>query len=795
VGKKTSKAFFISLVSIFFLLSEIVSGQDGIKIQGKVTDNNGNPLIGANIIILNTSYGASTERNGFYFIDFPASENEKEITLEARYVGYISKSVSIILTNKTTLQNFTLEEDVLSLKTVVVTAQRREENLQIVPISITAIESDEIINKGAKHVKDLRYSVPNLSFGMEASYTYGMITTIRGIAGTSNNTGAEPRTGYYIDDIYCGRRLAFNQDLLEIERVTVLRGPQGTLFGKNVISGLINLSTRKPHGRLEGNLRLEGGNYNSFGASFMLNLPVIENRFFAKIAGKISRRDGYVTNIYNNKDTNGEETIGGRLQFRYLPSDELEFLLNFDAFESSMVRRAETILNDGRYESPRELSHDEDGFDNLNLYSTALTVNYRLQNGHNFKSISSFRWNNNWNGSDWDFSSDPYLTAEWTDSTTQFTQEFRLTSPLYEIFDYVAGLYYLYQNIDKNASLFAGPDFPVPDAEVFCKGIVIRNSIAGYVNTNLHLIDNLTLNAGLRYTYEKSTAEFNSKNYPEPIFYIDVENYTDTYSEGVLSPKLGLNYSLSPNVFIYGFVAQGFTSGGWNLYFSSTLERIKYLPEYATNFEIGFKTNWWNNRVIANLSTFLTKFKDFQVGQYFVTEEGIWESTRTNAGKVTTRGFELEVSILLLKELKFNGGWGYVDARFDEYKNAGGEGIDYDGNRLPWSPKNDYNISIEYQQAIGKLGSILLFGEFVHQGNYFCMASNDIPLSFVDSHELLNARVGFNFADNLLGISIWGRNLLDKLYLLDNSPASGIPSVWYGPPRMYGIDVYYNFLR
>jgi iron complex outermembrane receptor protein len=789
------KVSFLTFLSILLLPIGLVLGQDEINIKGKVTDIKGDPLIGANVIILNTSYGSSTEWNGTYFIDLPATEKEKKIELEARYVGYISKSVSITLKSETTIQDFTLEEDVLSLKTVVVTAQRREEDLQTVPISISAIESDEIINKGAKRVFDLRYSVPNLNFGPGNNYQGGIRTSIRGIVGTSANTGAEPRTGYYIDDIYCGRRLAYNQDLLEVERVAVLRGPQGTLFGKNVISGLINISTRKPHGRLEGNLRLEGGNYNNFGANFMLNVPLIENRFFAKIAGKVSKRDGYVTNIYNNKDTNGEEIIGGRLQFRYLASDELELLLNVDGFESSMVPRAETILNDGRYESPRELSHDEDGFDHLDLYSTALTVNYRFLNGLNFKSISSFRWNNNWNGSDWDFSSDPYLTAEWTDSTRQFTQEFRLTSPLYEFFDYVAGVYYLYQNIDKNATLSAGPEFPVPDAEVFCKGTVMRNSIAGYFNGNLHLIKNLTLNAGLRYTYEKSTAEFNSKNYPEPIFYIDVENYTDTYSEGVLSPRLGLNYSLSPNVFMYGFVAQGFTSGGWNLYFASTMERIKYEPEYATSFELGIKSSWWNNRVIMNLSTFLTKFRDYQVSQYFVTEEGVWESNRTNAGKVTTKGFELDLSILLLKELKINGGWGYADARFDEYKNAGGDGIDYDGNRLPWSPKNEYNISIEYQQSVGNLGSILIYGEFVHQGNYFCMASNDVELSFVDSHELLNARVGFNFVDNLFGIFIWGRNLLDELYLLDNSPASGIPSVWYGPPRMYGIEVYYNFLR
>jgi len=276
---------------------------------------------------------------------------------------------------------------------------------------------------------------------------------------------------------------------------------------------------------------------------------------------------------------------------------------------------------------------------------------------HNIKSISSFRWNNNWNGSDGDFSSEPVLTADWTDTTRQFTQEFRLISPLYEFFDYVAGLYYLYQNIDRNATLSAGPDFLVPNAEVFCKGIVIGHSMGGYVNTNLHLLQNLTLNGGLRYTYEKRTAEFNSKNFPEPIFYIDVENYTDTYSEGELSPKIGLNYSLSPNVFLYGCVAQGFTSGGWNLYFINTLERIKYMPEYATSFELGVKSNWFNNRVIANLSGFHTKFRDFQVVQYFETEEGVWENSRTNAGKVTTKGFELDISVLLIKELTISGGW------------------------------------------------------------------------------------------------------------------------------------------
>ena len=789
----------IRAVLILLFISAVFSintpcTQGNVKIKGNITDTNGDPLIGANVVLQNTSYGSSTEWNGSFLINLPSDKKGQTVVLEASYVGYISKSVSVTLSNETVVQDFILEEDVLSLKTVVVTAQRRDENLQVVPASVTAVEANEITNKGAKKVSDL-YSVPNLKFGPGNNYQGGFRTAIRGIVGAGNNTGVEPRSGYFVDDIYCGRMLSFNQDLLEIERVTVLRGPQGTLFGKNVIAGLVSITTRKPHNRLEGNVRLEGGNYNSYGGSILLNIPVIKNKFFVKIAGKYSGRDGYVTNIYNNKKTNGEEIKGGRLQFRYLASDELDLLLNFDGFQSSMVPRAETILNDGRYENPRELSHDEDGFDKLGLYSTSLTVNYSLPDGYNLKSISSFRLNNNWNKSDWDFTTDRYLTGEWTDTTKQFTQEFRLTSHRYDLFDYVAGIYYFYQDIEKSSTLRGGTDFPVEDAKAMCRGAVTGHSVAGFVNTNLHLLQNLTLNAGLRYTYEKRSAEFNSKNYPVPIFYIDVENYGDSYSGGVLSPKLGLNYSLSPDVFIYGYMAQGFTSGGWTLNLSTTTERMKFNPEFATNFELGFKTKWWNNRLIANLSTFLTRFKDYQVSQYFISEDGFQEISRTNAGRATTKGFELELSLLLLKELKFRGGWGYADARFDEYKDGGGEGVDFDGNRLPWAPKNEYSASIEYRQSIGNPGSLLFYGEFVYQGNYYCLSDNDPELSFVDSHELLNARITYNFVNNLIGISIWGKNLLDKVYLLDNSPAWGDPSVWYGPPRTYGIEVNYNFLR
>jgi iron complex outermembrane receptor protein len=538
------KTLFISFLSVFFLLSEMVSGQDGIIIQGKVTDINGNPLVGANIIILNSSFGASTDAKGFYFIELPPSQKGQSVQLEVSYVGYITQSTEITLSTEKTIHNFVLEENILSLKKVFVSAQRREENLQTVPISITAIESDKIQNRGANQVIDLRYTVPNLTFGTGASYAYGMITSIRGIAGTSFIAGVEPRSAVYVDDVYTGRTISFNQDLMEIERVTVLRGPQGTLFGKNSISGLINISTRKPHGKWEGSVVLEGGNYKFLSTKVLLNIPFIENKLFTKVAGKFSRKDGYVTNLYNDKNMNGEKIIGGRLQARYLASDALEFLLNFDGFQNTMDPRTEAIINDGSNINPREISHDAEEFDYLNLYRLAFTADYRILNGHYLKSISAFGWNNNRNQFDLDVSPQFVAFGDWRDTTRLFTQEFRLTSPSNKFFDYVAGLYYVYQGTDKTSTLNTGPEFPVPEYKAQSKAIVKTNSIAGYLNGNLSILKNLVLSAGLRYTYEYKTVKFDLINDPEPIFYIDVDNYEDTYSKSVLSPKIGLNFSL-----------------------------------------------------------------------------------------------------------------------------------------------------------------------------------------------------------------------------------------------------------
>ncbi|RKY95024.1 MAG: hypothetical protein DRQ13_07570, partial [Ignavibacteriae bacterium] len=301
------------ICTVIFLLNHSISAQEKILIEGNISDSTGSTLKGANVLILNSGYGGSTNENGYYGFEIPNTETGKQVTLEARYVGYISQTKTITITSGKTTQNFQLEVDVLSLRSVVVSAQRIEENLQEVPISITAIEKSAILQSGADRLAELQYFVPNMVIGYEY-FTFMAVASIRGVSGSSRNIGMENRVGTYVDGVYAGRSIALNQSLLDIERVEVLRGPQGTMFGKNTVSGVVNLTTIKPHSRSEATVMVEGGNYNHFRANFFLNLPIIQNSLFAKISANTFFRKGYIKNVYNDEDLNGINTFGGRLQ-------------------------------------------------------------------------------------------------------------------------------------------------------------------------------------------------------------------------------------------------------------------------------------------------------------------------------------------------------------------------------------------------------------------------------------------------------------------------------------------------
>jgi len=792
---------FITIIVIAFILQPIlVNGQDTCKIKGKITDEAGTPLSEANVFILDTKHGTATDKNGNYNFSIPASETGQQVTLEACFMGFRSQSLVITISSGTITHNFQLTKDVLQLKPVVVSAQKRREDLQKVPISISVSKASDIRRLSADRMVDLDSSIPNLRLSGNKTQVNQTSITIRGIHDFSRNIGYEARAGIYIDGVYAGRSSAVNLDLFDLDRVEILRGPQGTMFGKNTVAGAICLTTRKPHGRLEGMVNVDGGNYNYIKTDATLNIPFIQNKLFAKVSAKKMNRDGFIKNLYDNTYLNGANGWSSRAQLRYLASEALEFNLSIDGTRDRIKATNSVGISGPAHElapNPRHVNHDGDEFEHRDLFGIALSMNYDLPGDYTFKSISSYRWSKFNRTMEEDYLPVFVAISNSNEENDRFTQEVQLLSPINRKINFVSGLYLFYQKTKSTTSASGGPEFPVlPYAHVATPGEVVTNSVAGYVHGNINLTKKLTLTAGLRYTYEAKKLNYSIINKPFPFLFIELNDYKDDYSKGEFSPKGGINYSINENTLLYGTIAQAYKSGGWNADFIKTVEQIRFKPEFATNYELGLKSTTWNNRLRFNAAAFLTKFRDYQVFQFVRIGGSETIIILTNAGKVTTQGFEAEISALTLPGLTIFGGLGYTDARFDKFKNGGGEGKHYDGHKLPWAPKFKFNIAVDFQKSIRELGKLMFQADYTYIDDYFSNANNDRDEYLIAGYDLINARIGFELLNGSWGLFLWGKNLADKLYMTYKDLSFlRTPRAWYGMPRTYGIQVSYRFLK
>lgn len=785
---KTLQTIFIVL---FILSSSLIFANEIIQIQGTVTSETGKPLIGANVMIKETNYGSITDERGYYNFVIPFSESSKEVTLKVGYMGYITQTKLITLSGETNSYDFQLKVNVFSIGPIVVSSQRREENLHKVPISVVVVDRMEIQNRSADRMVDLQHSVPNFYMGT-GQFNREMYTSIRGISGFNRSAGQETRASYYIDDVYMGRGIAVNRDLMDLERMEILRGPQGTLFGKNTVSGAVVFTTRKPQGKWESSIDLDAGNYGLINPSFVINAP-LSKQFFLRFSGKYHKRDGFIKNLYNNTIMNGWDIWSGRLQMRYLPSEDLDIVLKIGGTRDRRNRRTPVMaVNDSLAPGVREVSHDAEEFGHRDMFGSSLNMEYRFSNNYRLKSITAYQRNTLRSAMDEDSSPLFILQSHTNVKDYHFTQEFRLTSPLYRNYNFVAGLFYFYQNANQEYTALAGEYFPIPYYEYYSDGPVTTNSIAFYFSGNYYITPKISMTGGVRYTYEDKRITWNQKNLPDPIFTLNILDYNDTYAEGILLPKIGINYFPYEQFMLYGSITRGYTSGGWANLAVSSLEYLKYYPEYVTNYETGVKSMLFENRIMFNATGFISKFKNYQVEVWRRLSNGLTDIVFINAGKLTTKGMEIETTVLPWKNLSISAALGYTDARYDEFKNGGGEGIHFDGNRLEFAPEFEYTISFNYQYPFDTIGTFYLRGDWVRKDGFFTEPDNH-PTDWVDRYHLLSGRFGFEHKSKSWNVYFWGKNITDELYKLDRRLLFvGAPYVWYGIGSTYGIQVCYQ---
>lgn len=706
-----------------------------------------------------------------------------------------------------------------ALEEVMVTAQKRTQSMQDVPISVQAFSSDALRTLGAAVISDLEATAPSLQtggLGKGSQQNMG----IRGIVDYSRNIGIDPRMGVYIDGVYQGQSYTADQPLLGLETVEILRGPQGTLFGKNTVSGAINLTTKNPDENFEGEFQADAGNYDYYKGAGYISGGLTDN-LFAAVSLAYEDHGGYYDNIALDKDTGDWDRISGRMKLRYVPSDKLELILSADGSKvdshDPIGVRAEN--------KPYETTQGFEAEDNTEFWGTALTANYDFDNEYRLTSITSFRHAEYDILYDDDLSPFDIQTSVFDEDSDQFSQELRIVSPQREKFDWVAGLYYFDGERNTGRYAYFGEDLYnllIPDLAPFASALAGTGSIpseldssswAAYLHGNYRFTEKLELTAGVRYTYEEKEVDWQQVNAPaDPVTAAVLEAVTglpltqapgvlfgavnssvqDELDEDDLSPTIGLNYFVGDDTMIYAKYSRAFKSGGYNAEFMlAGLDYFQYDPETVDSYEAGIKFTSADGGLRVNASAFLSLFDDYQVFQFLTAPSGATSLQLTNAGEVTAQGIELETTWIPADRLQLVLNTTYVDAAYDTFDNPAPEGEPFDDNKLPYAPEWKVYLGAQYIQPVGTSAEMVFNLSYNYTDDQFSDPSNS-AVDAIDSYELWNARVAYLPSSQNWELALWGKNLTDEAYnRVNNDNFLGTARTVWGAPRTYGLTFTY----
>lgn len=677
---------------------------------------------------------------------------------------------------------------------VIVTAQMRNENAQSVPIAIGTYDKKFISTIGAKSLTDMEFSIPNINFGSGGRNTRGEIA-IRGISDYSRNIGSGTRVAVYVDGILTGRSFNVDQGLLDIDRIELLRGPQGTLAGTNAEAGSINIITQKPTNELGGSLLVETGNFNEKSVTGKINAP-LSSELLASLAINKTQKDGHIYNKTLDRDLQGTDNSVANLKFRYVGIEDLTLDIGFNYLHDDNKSTNAEALADGSSNgfknapAPYEVAHNVDEFSRRQFKGATITAHYLTEKQFNLVSMTGISSSKFKERNEEDYSPRDIASSLFDEENDQISQEFRLVSPKSETFDYVLGSYFLNQDLSTQRSANAGALFPVPKGFVITPATAENNSSSVFMHGNYYFATNWEINGGVRYIHENKTIDYSSEDRIGS--FINVSQLRDKKTYNELLPKIGLNYHPTQNTLLYSSISRGYKSGGWNADFISTLENFQFNPEYAQNYELGLKSILLDGKVTLNTSGFSTHFSDFQIFQFVKTQTGNTIISYTNAGKASTQGIEIDLTIRPIESLKFTINSALTQAKFDEFKDGGGIGKDFDNNDLPYAPEKSHYFAIDYNKNITQSVYFYSHIDYSHTGSYFSNPNNSVD-NTIKSHNTSNMRLGLTI-DNLWDVSVWIKNMTNEKNLRQRSVSFlGVPRGYYDPPRTYGLTLSYTF--
>ncbi len=682
---------------------------------------------------------------------------------------------------------------------IVVTARQRSETLQQVPIAISALTSQALEEGGFDTLKKIEFSVPNLVFGETGSSGETHIG-MRGIGDFSRNVGFDTRVGVYIDDVFIGQSLAVDQSLVDIAQIDVLRGPQGTLFGKNTSSGVISIATNRPElGSTQAEVTAFLGSRNTRNGSIVANLP-LGDRSAARISFMGQQQDGHVENLTSGKDLMSNDHYQGRGRLLFQPSNQLDLDLSVDYGKQNNDTVFLEPVDDPFAPRRRQVAQDGPLIDQNTRWGAGLKADYLFLDGaldgFALTAISGFRHAERKVGSDEDASPEYGLhVAFFEDEFQHFTQELRLASPEHLPFRYVVGGYYFRQSAEQSRQALFGPAFGAPEDTLAARGgaKVDTEAWAGFVNANYDLTPAVTLTAGLRYTREEK--DLTVSQFGAPVGLADFFGFTDSFTDHSLTATVNAFYQATDDVGLYAAWSRGHKSGGWNVDFIAATDFLPFDEETVDSFEIGARMDLFDRRLRLNITAFRAEYDDFQVFQF----QQVGPSTLlrvSNAAEVVTQGVEFEGIARLTDAFEVSYALGYADAEFDDFPGGAtddaGVPVNIAGNQLPRAPKLTSSVTARYNFPVGELGTGRLVVNYTRRGKQFFNPDNRDGTR-QDTFGLLNASLEVDLRDSWT-LFVRARNLTDKDYRVNRGVSFlGIPFDLWAPPRTWSLGATYRF--
>jgi len=728
-----------------------------------------------------------------------------------------------------------------SVEEIVVTAQRREEKLQTVPVSILAFTTKRIEQLNAVSLDNLERAAPGVTFAVNRAKTVGQIG-MRGVVDYASTPGYDARVGAYLDGVYIKRSYADNQTLLGMERVEFLRGPQGTTFGMNTDAGAISFTTRKPDlNALGGEAVAEAGSFGHRRFGARANLPLIKDKLALAVTLTSETSDGFIDNIYLNRAYGGVDRKSARAQLRYRPNDNIDINLQY----SGLWDDNKSIWTIGVWSPAQWASFQKlypkfsglplpgalqiaDGSDQGETGRSQFfigTVDWRLGDGLKLTSISAYqseRFQQISDATDLPASGRVY---DLNQTSRQFSQELRLASDSAQPLSFIAGLYFQDGKNGANTRYYLGSEFAaltfwsrgVAEAVIpaavsvsplrLYNNTVIRapatvsdQSYAAYGSLLYRPASNVEIETGGRYSVIRKTLEHFSENDPLRADPTNAANLayaafgqfpdqTDKQTFTAFTPKVSISYHPSRDATLFASASKGFKAGGWNtgVVTQAVFDAgLRLGDESSVNYEIGLKSEWFDRRLRFNVTGFLEDFTGFQVSQWTPTVTGSSVARLANAGKARSKGVEAELEAIPLQGLSLTANFTYNRARFTEFANCNGLNTSCTGNRLPYAPDYKLYLAATYERPItGTLNAFVGGGYSMETSSYSNVVN--VAREYIPRHSSIEAKIGVAAMDERWSLTVFGANLADHLnQVYSQSGAYGDQIRFFREPRSYG---------